>query len=470
MEMTSLILPIVIIALIALGLLALAKQYRKVGPNEVLIVSGGLKRTVVEPDGTKKKIGYRTHVGGGTFVLPLIERAEVLPLEIFTVEIKTSEVLTSQGIPIGIEGTSQVRVKTDEHSIRLAAELFLGRGIEGMKEIAHQIIEGHVRSAIGKMTAEEIYRNRSEFGDMVEEATQKDFDRLGLSIISFSITSISDPQGYLEALGRPTIAKARHDAEVAEAESAKEAAIKSAEARKEGDIARLRAEIEVAEATRDYEAKRAQYQAAVNQERAKADAAYELERQKLAQMLKKEEAEALLLAKKLAIEIEEMEIKRKEKELEATVRKPAEAESYRNEMQAKGKAVAQKLEGMAQVEIAKAKALAEAEAMMKKAESWKQYNQAAIYQMIIEALPEIAKAIAEPLSKTEKIVIIGGAGDSSLGPSKITGEIAKIIAQLPTIVESVGGKEFKDLLSNLRGQREDKIQDQQRKQGNTKEG
>ncbi len=451
MEISSLVLPIVIIVLIALGLFAIGKQYRKVGPNEVLIVSGGLKRTVVEPDGTKKKIGYRTHVGGGTFVLPLIERAEVLPLEVFTVQVKTSEVLTSEGIPIGIDGTSQVRVKTDEHSIRIAAELFLGRGIDGMKEIAHQIIEGHVRSTIGRMSAEDIYRKRTEFADMVEEATQKDFDRLGLSIISFSITNISDPQGYLEAIGRPKIAKARHDAEVAEAESAKEAAIKSAEARKEGDIARLRAEIEVAEATRDYEAKRAQYQAAVNQERARADAAYELERQKLAQTLKKQEAEALLLAKKMAIEIEEMEIKRKEKELEATVRKPAEAESFRAEMQAKGKAVAMKLEGTAEAEVAKAKALAEAEAMKKKAESWREYNQAAIYQMVIDVLPEIAKAIAEPLSKIEKIVIVGS-GDSSLGPSKITGEIAKVIAQLPTIVESVGGKELKDLLSNLRGQ------------------
>ncbi|HEC83106.1 MAG TPA: flotillin family protein, partial [Firmicutes bacterium] len=387
--------------------------------------------------------------GGGTFVLPLIERAEVLPLEVFTVEVKTSEVLTSQGIPIAIEGTSQVRVKTDDHSIRLAAELFLGKGIDGMREIAHQIIEGHVRAAIGMMTVEQIYRNRKEFGDVVEKAVQQDFDRLGLSIISFSITDISDSQGYLEALGRPQIAKARHDAEVAEAESAKEAAIKAAIARKEGDIAKLQAETEVAEATRDYEAKRAQYQAAVNQERARADAAYELERQRLSQEIKKEEAEAILIAKKKAIEIEEMEIKRREKELDATVRKPAEAESFRHEMQAKARAVARKLEGSAEVEILKARGVAEAEAMKKKAESWREYNQAAVYQMFIDVLPSIAKAIAEPLSKVEKIIIVGGAGDSPLGASKITGEVARMMAQLPTIVESLGGKELKNLLTSL---------------------
>ncbi len=457
----------VIAAIVAIVIIAIAKQYRKVGPNEVLIVSGGLKRTVVEPDGTKKRIGYRTHIGGGTFVLPLVERAEVLPLEVFTVEIKTSEVLSSQGIPIAIEGTSQVRVKTDDHSIRLAAELFLGKGVEGMKEIAHQIIEGHVRAAIGTMSVEQIYRNRKDFGDIVEKAVQQDFNRLGLSIISFSITDISDSQGYLEALGRPQIAKARHDAEVAEAESAKEAAIKAAKARKEGDIAKLQAETEVAEATRDYEAKRAQYQAAVNQERAKADAAYELERQRLSQEIKKQEAEAILIAKRKQVEIEEMEIKRKEKELEATVRKPAEAESFRQEMQAKGRAVARKLEGSAEVEILKARGVAEAEAMKKKAESWREYNQAAVYQMFIDVLPSIAKAIAEPLSKVDKIVIVGGSGEGPLGASKITGEVASIMAQLPAVVEALGGKQLKEILTNIG--RKDKTQAEEKNETKSEE-
>lgn len=446
---------IIVVIVGALGILAVAlwRQYRKVSPSEVLIVSGGRKRTVVEPDGTKKKIGYRTHIGGGTFVLPLIETAAVLPLEVFSVDVETPEVLTTQGIPVTILGVSQVRVKTDEHSIRLAAEQFLGRGIEGMREIAHQIIEGHARSAIGTMSVEEIYRNRTEFGDRVEQAVQKDFDRLGLSIISFSITSITDTQGYLEALGRPEIARVKHDAAVAEAETEKEVAIKAAQARKEGDIAKLLADTEVAEATRDYEAKRAEFQAVVNQKRASADIAYELERQKMSQLLKKEEAEARIVEKKKSIEIEEMEIKRKEKELEATVRKPAEAESYRHEMEAKAKAVARKLEGSAEVDILKARGIAEAEAMRKKAESWGEYNQAAVYQMFIDILPDLARAVSEPLSKVEKIVIVGGQGEGPLGASKITGEIARVMAQLPAVVESLGGSELKNLLTDLAGKR-----------------
>ncbi len=444
----------IIAAVLAIIIIALKKQYMKVGPNEVLIVSGGRKHTVAEPDGTTKKIGYRVHIGGGTFVMPLIERAEVLPLEVFTVEIKTPEVLTTKGIPVSIQGTSQVRVKTDDHSIRMAAEQFLGKGLDGMREIAHQIIEGHARSTTGTMTVEDIYQDRMGFGDKVEQAAQRDFDNLGLSIISFSLTDISDTQGYIEALGRPQIAKAKHDAEVAEADTAKDAAIKAAVARKEGDIAKLQAETEVAEATRDYESKRAGYQAAVNQERAKADFAYEIERQRMSQVLKKEEAEAILIGKKKSIEIEDMEIKRKEKELEATVRKPADAESYRFEMEAKGKAVAKKLEGTAEVELLKARGVAEAEAMKKKAESWGEYNQAAVYQMFVEMLPEIARAISEPLSKVEKIVIVGGSGDGPLGASKVTGEVAKVMAQLPTIVESLGGTELKNIIMNLARKRQ----------------
>jgi flotillin len=164
---------------------------------------------------------------------------------------------------------------------------------------------------------------------------------------------------------------------------------------------------------------------------------------------KAEEADVRIVEKKKAVELEEMEIKRKEKELEATVKRPAEAESYRSEMEAKGRAVAKKLEGSAEADILRAKILAEAEGMKKKAESWNQYNQAAIYQMFIEVLPELAKSVSEPLSKVEKIVVVGGSGDSSLGASRVTGEVARVLAQLPTIVESLGGEDLKKLLTNL---------------------
>lgn len=444
---------IIVVAAAGLFVLALWKQYRKVGPNEVLIISGGGKRTVTDPDGTKKKIGYRMHIGGGTFVLPFVETAEVLSLEVLTVDVKTPEVMTSKGIPVVVKGTSQVRVSSTDYDIRQAAEQFLGEGVEGMRAVSLQIIEGHVRSTIGTMTVEEIYRNRKGFADKVEEEAGKDLARLGLTIISFSLTEVSDTQGYMEALGRPEVARIKGEAAVAEAEAEKFAAIKAAEARKEGDIARLKAETEVAEVTRDYESRRAEYQADVNVKRAKADLSYELERHKMNQQIKAEEADVRLVEKKKAVELEEMEIKRKEKELEATVKRPADAASYRYEMEAKGRAVARKLEGSAEADILRARILAEAEGMKKKAESWSQYNQAAIYQMFIEALPELAKSVSEPLSKVDKIVVVGGSGDGSLGASRVTGEVARVLAQLPTIVESLGGEDLKKLLTNLSSMR-----------------
>jgi flotillin len=157
----------------------------------------------------------------------------------------------------------------------------------------------------------------------------------------------------------------------------------------------------------------------------------------------------MLVEKRKAIELEDMEIKRREKELEATVRKPADAENYRQEMEAKGRAVARKLEGSAEIDVLKAKGVAEAEAMKKKAEAWGQYNQAAIYQMFMDVLPDLARAVSEPLSKVEKIVIVSGSGDGSLGASKVTGEVAKILAQLPAVVESLSGADLKRLLANI---------------------
>jgi len=447
----------VVVVLVILFFIALSKQYRKVGPNEVLIISGGRKRTVIEPDKTKRKVGYRMHVGGGTFVMPFLERADILPLEVFTLNIEIPEGLTAKGIELRAVGQSQVKVKSDDYSIRMAAEQFLSKGLSGMKEIAQQILEGNMRSVLGSMTVEEIYKNRDEFADKVSASATKAFDAMGLVILSFSLKEISDSQGYLEALGKPHIARIKGEAEVAQAEADKDATIKSAEARKEGDVAKFKAESEIAQASRDYEIQRAEFQAGINQKRAVSDAVYDLERLKMNQQLKKEEYEVRLIEKSQAIKVEEKEILRKEKELEATVKKAADAMKYQAEAEAeatsfklgaaaKGKALAIKHEGLAQAEVTRSQGEAEAEAMAKKAESWSRYNQAAVYQMFIDVLPEIARSVSEPLSKVDKIVMVGNGAD---GASKITGQVANVMAQLPDVVKSLSGFDLKKMLENI---------------------
>ena len=450
-----------VILFIGLIILALAKQYRKVGPNDVLIISGGRMRKVTDPDGTVRKIGYRMSIGGGRFVKPFIEQVQLLPLDVYTLQIKTPEVITSKGVNIVAEATAQVKISSEDYMIRRAAEQFLNTGADGIKEVSQSVLEGYVRAVIGSMTVEEIYQNREKFASNIINNSKTDFERMGLEVLSFALKDISDTQGYLAALGQPRIAQVKKDAAIAQAETDKEAAIKAAQARKDGDIAKLKAEAEISKANRDFEALRAEYQADINQKRALSDLSYELEKNKIAQKIKKEESQIKLVEKEQSIKIEEMEIVRKEKELEASVKKAAdaqkyqvkaeaEAEGFRIKEEAKAKSEAQKLEGEAEAELIKAKGEAEADAMSKKAESWKDYNEAMIYKMIIDAMPELARAVSEPLSKVEKIVMVGGDGTS--GVSKITGQIGEVLAQLPTVVESLSGVDLTKLLEKLPAQ------------------
>ncbi len=451
---TIIIIAIIIIAIVLLSFL-IAKQYRKVGPNEALIISGGLKKTITLPDGRKRKIGYRYRLGGGTFVWPLLETVNILPMDVINLSLKTPEVLTHNGILIQAEASAQVKINSDEDSIHLAAEQFLGTGKEGIKEVSQTILDGKMRAAIGSMTVENIYRGRHEFAGKVIESVKNDFSNMGLMLLSFSLKEISDTQGYLDALGKPHIAAAKRDAAIAEAETEKEAVIKSSQARKEGEVARLSAEALIAKAQWENEAKKAESQVQVNSKKAQADHAYELERYRLSQQIKKEEAKVRAIEKQEAIKIEEMEIKRKEKELDATVIKPsdarkyqikaeAEAEGYRIQAEAEGKAEANKLEGIADAERIRAQGAAEAEAMLKKAEAWGKYNQAAFLDNYLKILPELAKNVSEPLSKVDKIVLVGG--EKGTGATKITSQVADVLAQMPDVVKSLTGVDLKEYL------------------------
>jgi flotillin len=429
-----------------------AKQYKKVGPNEVLIISGGRKKIITEPDGTKRRIGYRFRLGGGAFVWPLLETYDVLPIDVINLSIKTPEVLTHGGILILAEAAAQVKIGSDEHSIHVAAEQFLGTGKDGIREVAETILDGKMRALIGNLTVEDLYRNRMDFSERVAQAAEGELSRLGLNLLSFALREISDTQGYLDALGKPQIAAAKRDAAIAEAETEKEAIIKSSEAHKEGEVARLNAEALIAKAQWDNEAKKAESQVTVNQKKAKADFAYELERIRLNKEIKKEEAAVQLVEKEEAIKIGELEITRKQKELEADVIKPsdarkyqlqaeAEAEGFRIQTEAKGRSEAMKMEGQAVAEKTKLSGIAEAEAMHKKAEAWEKYNQAAILELYLNALPELARAVSEPLSKVDKIVLVGG--EKGTGATKITAQVADVLAQMPDVVEALTGVDLK---------------------------
>jgi flotillin len=444
-----------VVVLIVLYVWFRATNTKKVGANEALIVSGRGRYTVEDKTGHKREIGYRIHLGGAVFVNPLWESGDTLPLDICTVPIKTPEVLTRQGIVITAEANGQVKVSTDDYSISLAAEQFLGQGRDGIEKVALEVLEGHLREALGGMTVEEIYSNRVAVADKVRASSEADFSKMGLELVSFALKDIGDPQGYLAALGAPQIAKAREQAEIARAEADREVTIKTAAAKKDGDIARLHAETEVAQATRDFESRRAEFQAVINQKRAQADSVYELERHRTAAEIKKAEYEVRLLEKQKNIELEEKEIARREKELEATVKKPAEAmsfqtrieaeaDAYKKELEAKGKAAGVRLDGAARADAARSVGQAEAENLSKKADAYAHYNQAAMLEMMVKVMPDLARAVSEPLSKIDKIVMVGTGPD--VQASKITGQVTAVLAQLPTLVESLTGVDLRKVV------------------------
>jgi flotillin len=458
-----------------------ASRYTKVGPNQVLVISGR-KHRITDPDGNARDVGFRIVKGGGVFVWPVFEKVDILSLELLTIDVQTPEVYTSKGVPVKVDGVAQVKVKGDDISISTAAEQFLSKGVDEIKNIATQTLEGHLRAILGTMTVEDIYQNRDAFASKVQEVAAGDMANMGLTIISFTIRDIRDTQGYLDALGKPRIAQVKRDAQIAQAEADRDAMIKSSQATQAGQEAKFAADSKIAEAQRDYQSNVAGYQATVNQKKAEADLAYDLQKYKTGQLVKAEEVQVEIVAKQKQIELQQQEIQRKQRELEANVQKPADAERYKVETlanatkfqletEAAGAATAAKAKGFASADVAKATGIAEAEAnkarglaeaavieaqgkatasaMQAKAESFKQYNEAAVIEMIVRVLPEVAGRVSEPLSKMEKMVIINSGNGPGGGASKLTGDVTQIIAQLPPVLESLTGVKFEKLLEQV---------------------
>jgi len=458
-----------------------ASRYTKVGPNEVLVVSG-IKRKIIDPDGVERTRGFRIVKGGGTFVIPVVEKVDILSLELLTIDVQTPEVYTSKGVPVKVDGVAQIKVKGDDVSIATAAEQFLSKDTAAIMNIAMQTMEGHLRAILGTMTVEEIYQNRDAFAQKVQEVAAGDMANMGLGIVSFTIRDIRDTQGYLDALGKPRIAQVKRDAVIAQAEADRDAMIRSSQATQAGQEAKFAADTKIAEAQRDYQSNVAQYQAAVNQKKAESDLAYDLQKFKTGQLVKAEEVQVSIIEKQKQIELQEQEIKRKQRELEANVQKPADAERYKVETlasarrfqletEANGAASATKANGFANADVFKATGIAEAEANKArglaqadiimaqgkataeatrlKAEAFQQYNEAAVIEMLVKVMPEIAGRISEPLSKMEKMVIINSGSGPGGGASKLTGDVTQIIAQLPPVLESLTGVKFEKLLEQI---------------------
>jgi flotillin len=417
-----------------IGFIVWAHQYTKAGPNEVLIISG--RRPRKGPDGGA--VGYRIVRGGGTYVRPFGEKVARLSLELMQFDVRTGETYSMHGVPMQVDGVCMVKVDPSDDGIQLAAEEFLSRGRDDIARTAQQAVEGHLRAAVGGHSIEDVYRERARLVDATKSLVEPDLSKMGLEVVSLTIRQITDKQGYLEALGRPRTAQVKRDAIQGEAEAEREA-----------KAARYAADIAIQESRRDYEVQKASFKEEGQKAGAQADLAYDLQRAVAQQQVRAQELQVEIIERQKAIELMEAEVARRINELEAEVLEPAKAEARKIEALAEARKEELAAQGAGEADAVRLRGMAEAEAMMAKAGAWGKYNEAAIADRLLSILPQLAAAVAEPLSKTEKIVMIGGGNGDGIGAHRVTQDVMKIVAELPEVIESLTGKRLDELVKAL---------------------
>merc|ERR1719394_564845 len=340
---------------------------------------------------------------------------------------------TAQGVPLTVTGVAQVKIMKNPELLHTASEQFLGKKEHEIKSTVLQTLEGHLRAILGTLTVEEVYKDRDQFASLVREVAAPDVGRMGIEVLSFTIKDVYDTVTYLASLGKAQTAAVKRDAEIGVAQANRDAGIREAECEKAAMDVKYNTDTKIEDNSRAFKLQKANFDKEVNSAKAEAQLAYELQAAKIQQRIRNEEIQIQVVERRKQIEIEEQEIRRKEKELMSTVKLPAEAESYKVQTIAEGKRTQT-------VEAARA----EAERMRMKASAYKQYGDAAVMALVLEALPQIAAEVAAPLAKTDEIVLLGGA-------DKTTSEINKLVSQLPPAVSALTGVDLSGALGKIPG-------------------
>lgn len=426
-------------------------QVITVGPNEAVIVSGSCV------GGQRAK---RITTGGWTWAWALVADVQYLSLEIITLKPTCQGVETKQGVALTVNGVAQVIFKKEREFLQRAAESFLGRSKAEIAGIILLTLEGHLRAIIGSLTVEEILTDRRAFAQNVFDIAYTEMSSMGIEILSFTIKEIEDKVNYLNSIGLTEIANVKKTAEIGVAEANRDAGIKESHNDRLTKDKLYQTQTSVADSEREYDSYKATFDREVYTKEAEAELAFNLQSAKENQNIRAQEIEIEIIERRKLIEVEEKEIERRDKELHATVRSPAEAESFRLQTLAQAsktqtvyaaEADAQRIKMIGTAEAASIAAIgkAEAERMRLKAESYKQYGDAALMSLILEAMPKIAAEIAAPLGKTNEVLIIndGGSGGG------VQNQVTKLLATLPPSVQALTGVDIKKAIEKLPGVR-----------------
>lgn len=450
--------PIPLICGIAAAILFIAfflLSYVKAPPDHAFLISGVKKQP-------------RVLIGRAGFRIPFLERMDRLYLGQMSVDIKTDRpVPTNDFINVSVDAVAKIRIMPTPEGIALAAKNFLNKSADQIALDLMDSLQGNMREIVGTLSLKDINTDRDSFSDEVMNKASKDLAKLGIEIVSCNIQNVTDENGLIKDLGADNTAKIKKDASIAKAQADRDVAIAQAQADREANDARVQAETEIAQKNTELEVKKAELKVAADMKRAQADAAYKIEEQEQQRSIETATVNAQIAKTEREAELKQKEVEVAKQTLDADIRAKADAEKYRQEKEAeaelfvrqrdaeatlfeqqkeaeavKAQAEAAKYAkeqeaagiaavGKAEAEAIQAKALAEAEGIDKKAEAMKKYGEAAVIEMIMQALPDIARNVAEPLSKVDKITMYGEGNSAKLIQDIITGttQVTEGVAQ-----------------------------------------
>ncbi len=427
------------VVILILILAFVASRYKVAGANEAIIVAGSRGAKVHDERGQQISSpgdkGVKVVVGGGTIVMPLLNRIGRLKLTARQINVQLSDAVTSQGIKVQVQGVATFKIGRDVESLRNAAERFLDAKPEQVDSIVKNVLEGSLRSIVGTLTIEELIRDRQKLLQQVQDAAKGDLATSGLQIDAFTIQSFSDESNYIELLGQQSVATITRDARMAKATTDQEAAVREAQAQ----------QIKI-NAARDVSLREAETKTQVAAAQARADQAGPLA-----------QAEATQEVVRKQTELAQLEADRKEKELLSTIVKPAAADAQAVIARAEGEKRARiaaaeadaettRLEGGAEAQIVLTKGEAEAKALAMRADAYKQFNEAAIIQTVLAALPEIVKAAAEPMGHIDSLTVM-----SADGASDLVKNATRAVIESTTAIKGLTGLDVPSLVGGALG-------------------
>ena len=463
-------LPYIIAGVIAVLIIALAALgYVKAPPDTAFIISGFRKPRIL--------------IGKAGVHIPFLERLDKLSLKMFSVDVKTTDfVPNAEYINVKVDATVKIRIGQSEEMMTLASKFFLNESEAAIISRIQDTLEGNMREIVGQMKLEEMVTDRKAFGERVQENAIPDLEKMGLEMISFNVQSFSDQNNVIEDLGIDNISQIKKGAAIAKAQADRDIAISQAQAAKEANDAKVQSEMEIAEKQTSLAIRQAELKQQSDIKKAEADAAYSIQEQEQRKTIEVTSANANIAKAEREAELKAREVEVMKQTLDAEIRAKADAERYRQQQEAEAElfkrqkdaearryekeqeaaaemkiaeaqkyAKEQEAEGIAAVgkaeaEAIRAKALAEAEGIDKKAEAMKKYGEAAVIEMIMAALPEIAKNVAEPLSKVDKITMYGE-GNSA----KLLSDIVNGTTQVTEGITAGMGIDVKSLIMGMLG-------------------